>query len=591
MSIRLKKEPEPDFVKEMAELPANLVKLLFHRGIKNLKEAEAFLAPDYDLHTYDPKLLKDSEKAAKRIWQAILKKEKICIYSDYDADGIPGAVILHDFFKKINYQNFFNYIPHRNREGFGLNDEAVQKIYDKGAELLITIDCGIADVKPVNLANKLGMEVIITDHHEIGGDLPDAFAIVNPKQPDCNYPEKMLCGSAVIFKLVEVLLKDGEKVAKNHLEKIPLGWQKWLLDMVAIATISDMIPLVGENRVLAKYGLLVLKKTRRKGLLKLYRKNNIQPKNLNEDDIGFTIAPRINAASRMGEPEVAFTLLATNSDSEAEAALKELEKINNERKGTVASIVKEIKKDLKKNPNRKFLVKGNPNWSPSLMGLAANTIMEEIRCPVFLWGRGEGNNIKGSCRSMGQEFGQVNLVEVMKKISPEIMPEFGGHEKAGGFVLSDHGVFDFEGAIEKAINELEDKKMKNIIAEISREVDLKIDASEIDENLLRQINKLAPFGIENEKPLILFDNLIVEKIQRFGSTNNHLKIIFKKDPTNSYSETIEAIKFFFSENEKLSDFYQRIQKGEIVKINLIGHLEKSFFGYRPQIRVRIVDFW
>ena len=303
--------------KELVKYPEILRKLLFYRGIKTEKEADIFLNPVYE-ENYDPYLMKDMDIAAERILKAIDKKEKIIIYSDYDADGIPGAVILHDFFKKINYNNFENYIPHRVLEGFGLNDEAIDEFAKKGVDLIITIDCGIGDVEEAEKIKKHKIDLIITDHHlpriskNNKEELPHALAILNTRQSKCKYPDKNLCGAGVVFKLVQAIIK-------KHSEKFDLkeGWEKWLLDMVAIGTISDMVPLIGENRLFAHYGLKVLRKSPRFGLQRLLSIVKIDQKNIIEDDISFMISPRINAASRMGLPEDAFNLLVTKNEDEA----------------------------------------------------------------------------------------------------------------------------------------------------------------------------------------------------------------------------------------------------------------------------------
>ncbi|MEK7184606.1 MAG: DHH family phosphoesterase, partial [Patescibacteria group bacterium] len=381
--------------------------LLFYRNIKTQEEKENFLNPDYTKHIHDPFLLKDAEKAGKRIVQAIENNEKIVIYSDYDADGIPAGVIFHDFFKRIDFKNFTNYIPHRHYEGFGLNTDAIDKFVEEKTNLLITLDCGISDVEAVKLAQNNGIDVIITDHHEPHGEIPSAFAIVNHKQKDCNYPEKILCGSGVGFKLIQAILK----INRFNLKE---GTEKWFLDMVGIATLSDMVPLTGENRALASYGLMVLKKSPRKGLMRLLQHLKIQQKYLSEDDIAFMITPRINAASRMGVPMDAFKLLSTDNEDEAYIYVEHLDKINNERKGIVSALVKEVKKVIRErntdNP-KSVIVAGNPEWRPSLLGLVANSLAEEFNKPTFLWGRDGDGVIKGSCRSGGT----VSVVDIMNK--------------------------------------------------------------------------------------------------------------------------------------------------------------------------------
>ncbi|MBP6858944.1 MAG: DHH family phosphoesterase, partial [Candidatus Pacebacteria bacterium] len=375
--------------------------LLFHRGIIDREGAERFLQPDYSAHVHDPFLLKDAEKAAARIIQALRDSERIAIYADYDADGIPGAVMWNDFLRRIGYANYSIYIPHRHNEGFGLNVEAVEQLAAEGVKLLITLDCGISDVEPVRRANELGLEVIITDHHEPPAQLPTAFAIVDHKQEDCIYPDKNICGTGVGFKLIQAVIKKGIPWKEGH--------EKWLLDMVGIATLSDMVPLVGENRVFAYYGLQVLRKSPRKGLVRLLAKLKMSQPHLSEDDIAFMITPRINAASRMGVPMDAFKLLAAETEDEARTHADHLDEINNERKGIVAALVKEVKKIIRERYETPphAIVLGNPDWKPSLLGLVANTCAEEFDRPVFLWGRDGEGCLKGSCRSEGTS----NIVE------------------------------------------------------------------------------------------------------------------------------------------------------------------------------------
>ena len=278
MPYAIRRQLSNDEQAKLAGFSPLLAHLLHHRGLTDADTAQKFLVPDYVRDTHDPFLLKDAEKAATRIIQAIQNDERIAIYADYDADGIPGAVIWNDFFKRIGFKNFSIYIPHRHDEGFGLNIAAVDHLaLHDAVELLITVDCGISDVKPVERANELGMEVIITDHHEppvspLTGreSLPPAFAIIDHKQTDCAYPDKNICGSGVAFKLIQAILKS----AKSAGIEVGLkdGHEKWLLDMVGIATLSDMVPLTGENRVFAYYGLQVLRKSPRKGLVKLLEK-------------------------------------------------------------------------------------------------------------------------------------------------------------------------------------------------------------------------------------------------------------------------------------------------------------------------------
>lgn len=556
-----------DFQDKLAHIPELARDLLFQRSIDTIEKANAFISPDYEAHTHDPFLLKDMEESVERIYKAVKNNEKIVIFSDYDADGIPGAVVMHDFLTKISCKNFQIYIPHRHDEGFGLNSEAVEEFAKNNTKLLITVDCGIADTKEVDEANKLGIDVIITDHHIPHEITPKAFAIIDPKQKDCKYPEKMLCGSGVAFKLVQGFLK---KYGKEF--DVPEGWEKWLLDMVGIATLSDMVPLIGENRVFAVYGLKVLRKTRRIGLNTLLQKLRVKREYLTEDDIGFTISPRINAASRMGIPDDAFKLLSTTDDKEANILADHLDHINNERKGIVASLVKEIRKILaeRNTPERKVLVIGNPLWKPALLGLAANSFADELSKPVFLWGKDGDGLIKGSCRSGGS----VSVVALMEKASSSFK-EFGGHAGAGGFALTQDNIHMLEEKLSKAFEEISSQGDK---ADTPSTYDASLSLDDINWKTYDAIDMLSPFGVGNPKPVFIFQQSKVFNIKSFGKENNHTEVIFK----NSKGQNISAISFFSKPED-----WKKLVVGATV--DLVAHIEKSVFKNYPELRLRIID--
>ncbi len=560
---------------ELKAYPELLRKLLFYRGIKTSEKARDFMNPVFE-ENHDPFLMHDMDKAVKRIYDAVKNNEKILIYSDYDADGIPGAVVLHDFFKKIGYGNFENYIPHRVLEGFGLNDDAIDVFAEKKFKLIITIDCGTANIKEADRIKKHGIDLIIIDHHLptiVNGKekLPEAVALLNHKQSSCRYPEKILCASGISFKLVQALLK---KHGKDW--DIKEGWEKWLLDMVAIATVSDMVPLIGENRIFAYYGLKVLRKTPRLGLQKLLSILKIDQKNLTEDDIGFMISPRINAASRMGIPEDAFRMLVADNDEEAEKYARHLNSINDDRKVIVAAMVKEIKSHWKKfdpEKKRKVLVAGNPDWKPSLLGLVASSLMDDHSGPVYLWGREEGKNLKGSCRGDGC----VSVVDTMREAG-DIFDEYGGHAASGGFTVNFEKIDVLADALE-----LSYKKLSIENKEISKEMiaDAKLSIDDVNMRLANELGKLAPFGMDNPKPVFAFQNAEVHDAKLFGKKGDHLKIDFK----NSRGYSVSAIGFF----TKPENYSVKIEKGE--KINLLANIEKSFFRGRPEVRLRIADIF
>ena len=582
--------------KALAAYPDFLQHLMFHRGITDVVSAEAFLNPSYETHTHDPFLLKDMAKAVKRVLGAVEKGEKIVIFSDYDADGIPGGVVLHDFFKKIGYANFSNYIPHRHDEGFGLNMEAVEGFAKDGAKLVITIDCGIADIAEVKRGQELGIDMIVTDHHlpiteknKKGQEvpvLPPAFAILNPKQADCAYPEKMLCGSGVIFKLVQALVSKKPEIKD--------GWEKWLLDMVGMATLSDMVHLTGETRVFAYYGLKVLRKSPRVGLMKLLRKIKTDQRNLTEDDIGFTISPRINAASRMGVPHDAFRLLSTTDETEADQLSDHLNRINDERKGIVAAMVKEMKHALEarwanQTEKPKLIVLGNPKWKPALLGLAANTLMEAYSCPVFLWGRDGEDVLKGSCRSNG-----MSLQALMCKVPGATLSAYGGHTLAGGFAVTNEEVHKLEADLMAAYEVASDSAATESAGGDSGGeageglfVDASITLDDVNWQTYGMLEKLAPFGTGNPKPLFLFEHALLREVKAFGKERNHIELGFGK--TNG--SKVSAIGFFSTPEDWQAQLGagRKLAVGE--KVHLVATLEKSTFRNFPELRLRIVDIF
>lgn len=575
------RENLPKAVEKIFESYSPLVRdLLYYRSIITPESAEKFLNPDYENHVHDSYLLKDMKKVVDRIISAMENSEKIAIYSDYDADGIPGAVAIHDFFKKINYKNFVNYIPLRNEEGFGLNDEAIDLLVKTGVTLLITIDCGVSDEAQVLEAKKHNLDIIITDHHIPKINLPDAFAIINPKQDGCEYPEKMLCGSGVIFKVIQALIFD-ERI------NFPKGQEKWLLDMIGLATLSDMVPLLGENRVFAYYGMKVLRKSSRVGLSKLFSLLKIDQRYITEDDLTFMITPRINAASRMGIPLDAFKLLSTTDEVEAGQLAEHLNNKNNERKGVVAGMVKEIKKKIadRDTEMKNVLVLGNPEWKPSLLGLVANSFSDEHNRPVFLWGR-EGTNgssiIKGSCRSGNG----ISVVELMEK-AKDVFVEYGGHSGAGGFSVSQENIHTLEEKLNEAFLELSEVSRLTLDTVL---VDKKLSLSDVNWNTYGDVEKFAPFGFGNSKPLFLFENVEVSAVKLFGKEKNHLEIKLKAqsadEAENSKNIRDVTAMAFFSAPEKFS---VPVSVGS--KINLVATLEKSNFRNFPELRLRIIDIF
>jgi single-stranded-DNA-specific exonuclease len=547
--------------------------LLTRRGINTKQDAETFLNPSYDLHIHDPFLMTDMRKAAERLASAIISGEKIAVWSDYDCDGIPGGVLLHDFLKKAG-ANFENYIPHRHEEGYGMNVGGVEKLAkESGVKLIVTVDSGITDIEPVARANELGVQVIVTDHHLPGEKLPDAFAILNPNaREDDTYPFRGLCGSGVVWKLVCATLTAAPQLR----EKVPKGWEKWLLDMVGLATVADMVPLLGENRVLATYGLKVMRKSPRIGLVKLCRGMRVDQRAITEDDVGFMIAPRVNAASRVGEARDAFTLFTTTDENEADLLSKKLEKLNRERKAQAGAITRAVHTRLKERGEaRSVIALGDPQWRPALLGLVANNIADEYERPVFLWGR-EGNmSLKGSVRSGGS----THIIELMRA-TENTFAQFGGHAKAGGFTVFDTEVF----FLEDRLVEAQARISNNVPDEnFSTYADAEVTPEEVDASYLLKMERLAPFGIDNPKPVFLLRGVSVREISHFGKGEEHLKL--KINSVDGIGPIIDAVAFFAK--GPLARLAETLEAGS--RVNLLAHLERDTFSRGTPVRLRLLD--
>ncbi|OGI94028.1 single-stranded-DNA-specific exonuclease RecJ [Candidatus Nomurabacteria bacterium RIFCSPLOWO2_01_FULL_40_18] len=568
--------------------------LLEKRGIVDPAQAEIFLNPDYERDMHNPFLMKDMEKACVRLYEAIEAKEKIIIYADYDCDGIPGAVILNDLFKLLGYKNYEVYIPQRNSEGYGLNLEAIKKFADGRVKLIITIDLGITAVAEVAQAEVGEIDVIITDHHlprqslSDGGfalDLPRAYAILNPKVD--GYPGKMparptdvvqsggLCGAGVVFKFAQAFLKKyGEYF------KVRKGSEKWMLDMAGLATLSDMVPLTEENRVIAYFGMKVLRKSPRPGLQKLLAKMNIDQRYLSEGDIGFMLTPRLNAASRMDDPMRAFELLATSDEAQGGMLADHLSTINDERKTIITSIMREVNKKLENYEHKEVIVIGNPSWRVGVLGLVAGKISDLYRKPVFVWGKDENDCIKGSCRSDGS----VSVVELMT-ITCESFIDFGGHELAGGFTVRNEKIHFLEEVLsvnfKKIQNSGKGQSLKNSKRTVLEQADFVGDLSMVNIKNWREIEKLAPFGFGNPTPVFLFPNVKIEKIKKFGKNGSeeHLEIIF----SDSNQNKAKAISFFSG----VDSFKNTLSEG--LAVNLLATFDLSRFRGREELRLRIED--
>lgn len=553
---------------KLSQYPQLTQTLLKKRGIDGVVEAERFLNPDFGRDVGDPFGILNMERAVERIIRAIDGGERIVVFADYDCDGIPGGTLFNDFLQKIKYTNYEVYIPHRNSEGYGLNIKAIETLAMRGASLIITIDCGITDVAEAVYAKELGIDLIITDHHLPQEILPDAYAIINSKQVGDTYSDNMLCGAAVAWKLVSALL-----ARRGTVWGVPTGWEKWLLDMAGLSTIADMVPLRNENRALAYFGLTVLRKSSRIGLTVLLEKINVVQKNIIEDDIGFMIGPRINAASRIGNPMDAFRLLSATTREEAEKYADELIHLNETRKGMVAQMVKEARHSLGNRELRDVIVVGNPEWKPGLAGLVAGNLVEAYSRTVFVWGRTEDGCIKGSCRSDGT----VNIVDLMTSVREGVFIDVGGHKQAGGFSVLSEMIHILEDELVVTYQTVFTEREETTGTETT------LSLSEVNWSNWKQIEQFAPFGVANPKPAFLFEKIKIDGLRYFGQTKTHLELTFERPNLDS----LKAILFFARVSVKEGGKYDALAIGETV--NLVATIEVNTFRGARELRLRIVS--
>lgn len=544
-------EEDWERIKEEINLPIPIIKILWQRGLKKKEEIENFLNPKAkDL--FLPSLLPDIEKAVERIEDAIKKKERILIFGDYDVDGITATTILLQILKKIGANVNF-YIPHREKEGYGLSDTALLYAKSHGYKLVITVDCGSNDFSLINFAKKLKLDVIVCDHHEVQQDSNYAFAFINPKRKDSKYPFRELAGVGVAFKLSWALLQAFNFNKEDLIEN---------LDLVSLGTICDIVPLVGENRILAKLGLSYLNKRKRLGLNYLIKEAGLKNKEITSYDISFIIGPRLNASGRITHAEKAVKLLITDSEEEAKELAKELEKDNKKRQLIEEKILKEAKEIIKREEKDKNLIilLGKEDWHEGVIGICASKIVDEFYKPTILFNLSE-NYAKGSGRSIPH----FSLFEVIKANSQYLL-KFGGHKYACGLFLKKKELKNFEKSL---INYIE----KNIDKEIYERklfIDCELNLNEINYELLSYLKKFEPFGIENPSPLFFTRNLEVVGFPRVVA-QKHLK--FRVRQKKEEKEAKEVLAF----NEAKTIL--KLACGKEDYLNLVYTFdEDSFFG-------------
>lgn len=557
--------------------------LLYNRDLTEKDQIEEFLQPEYQ-KLHDPFLFQDMQKAVDRIWLAIENGEGICIYGDYDADAVTANAVLQQTFKYLGVEAG-SYIPDRFTEGYGLNLEAFEKIKSDGYKVVITVDCGTNSVDAAEFCKKNSIDLIITDHHEIIGDKPDAFALINPKNPDDKYPYGQITGVGVAFKLACAILSNHERVGASFsrpqsddgngrlkaafTNTVAIkGYEKWLLDLVATGTVADCHSLLGENRILVKYGLKVLQKTRWTGMRALTKAAALDFSQKIPDTytLGFVIAPRLNAAGRLEHANVALHLLTEMDPIKAQDRALELEQINLRRQQLTERVMSEAKAAGELIKDRKVVVLMGEDWPKGIVGLVAGRIVEAFGKPAIVLSI-DGEEATGSARTVGE----FNVVEALKHAA-EYLVKFGGHQQAAGLSLKTE---NFEKFYMKVLEYAEKNLSEaDLVPTLSLEAEL--SESDLQATTYQLLASLEPFGVGNPKPKFLIKDLVIQSTRAVGAVSQHLQLNLKKGAT-----AISAIAFNQGFLEKT------LKVGNTIEV--AAELIEDNWNGRNGVKLRIID--
>ena len=542
---------DENFIKELESysISKNIAKILNARNITDMTSVKKYFSDEYE-EGYDPFLMHDMQKAVDRINEAIENEEKILVYGDYDADGITSTVLLVETLISMG-ANVSSYIPNRFEEGYGPNKEAFTKIINSGITLIITVDNGIAGVEEVDLANELGCDVIVTDHHKIQDTIPNAYAIIHPEHPEGNYPFKKLAGVGVAFKLAHALL-----------EIFP----DFLLDLVAIGTIADMVSITDENRIFVKQGLELINEDPRIGLKMLLELSGIDTK-IDEQTVGFYIAPKLNSIGRMDSAKLGLTFLMSEEPVTARALAEQIEQYNIQRKQITEDIVKDVISKIENSEKKqKNVIMVSGEYHEGVLGIVASNIVEKYQKPVFIMNEKEGI-LKGSARSIFD----FNIYVAMNKIS-DLFLAFGGHTLAAGFSFEQSNFEKIEDFLD---NEFEEFKQNNDL-KANKNIDIVTSLEDISYQFLNSLDALKPYGMDFEKPTVLIENAMVLNKAYFGSEKQYLRLTIADEVGN-----LDCITF------KDRATFDKVEKNDI--IDLLCNIDKNNFNGRTKLQAHIID--
>lgn len=555
----LNKKYSPQFLEKFPELSEIELQLLSKRGLTTKEKIQEFFSPDFATHVFDGIRLQGMKKALKRVYQALQKNERILIFGDFDVDGITSCIVMKKTFEFLG-KDVEIFIPERDKS-HGMRIEYIDDFVKKGIQLIITVDCGISNVDETDYAKKNGIDLIITDHHDIPSHIPSAYTIINPKQKRDSYPFNELCGAGVAFKFAQQLLQCSDKNKKKQEHFI-----KWLLDIVAIGTIGDCVPLISENRTLTLYGLIVLNKTRRVGLRALLEVSGCDGDTITSQDVMYKIVPRLNAASRLKHADLAFQLLSTDNEHQARILSRTLNRLNSERKELTKRVTDEVINQIEKHEMKHILIAQSPDWPVGVNGIVASKIMETYKRPAIIM-RTTKNETIASGRSI-PGFDITKAVTYGKRF----LIRFGGHPGACGFTIKTKNIDAFLSALlSYASRKLDDKQPKEKIC-----VDARIDLQDVDWNLYHTIEKFQPFGAGNAEPIFYAQRAIIHDLRFIGSDNAHVQINFKHK-----NGILRAVGFHFGEQAR------EFQKGD--ELDILFRVSENTWNGEKNLQIEIVD--
>ncbi|NCQ06325.1 MAG: single-stranded-DNA-specific exonuclease RecJ [Candidatus Moranbacteria bacterium] len=538
--------------------------LLETRGYDDEESRQRFLFPSFDRDIYDPFLFSQMERVVSRIGETKKNKETIGVFGDFDADGVTSSVIIREALTALHIPVEV-YIPEKMNEGHGFNILAVDFFESKGIKLILTLDCGMTNHEAISEAKKRGIETIVVDHHHVPEILPEAYAIINPKIATETYPFRELCGAGTSFKVAQALFLRYIPEEQDQL--------KWILDVVAIGTVADVMPLIGENRAIVKYGLIVLSKTRRVGLEEMFSVGRIK---IDEDTIpdahtiGFQIAPRINAASRMAHAMLAHNLLIEKDRARARVLALELDAYNVARQKISATTTNEVRAiAVEKYSERKFIFALDEKFPFGIIGLVAGRIANEFHKPTCVLTRGETES-RGSFRSIPE----LNVIEIIEQCG-DLLKKFGGHAQAAGMTIENKNIDAFYEKFDALATEV----LADVITQPEIWVDMKLHPEHITQSLVRDLTLFAPFGEGNPEPVFALENMLIEEVRFVGNGEKHMK--FRLAQKEGGTKVFDAIGF------SLGKQFPDLKQGNV--IDVLFQLSENTWNGKTTIQLKLLD--